>query len=42
MILVQPGGSASDINPDALKLLATTEVYLFKTTNADFRVILSP
>lgn len=41
MILVQPGGSASDISSDALRLLATTELYLMKTTQAKFRVILS-
>lgn len=41
MILIQPGGSVADISDGALKLLATTEAYLFKTTKAGFRVILS-
>jgi hypothetical protein len=41
MILIQPGGSASGISQDALKLLATTEIYLSKTTKAAFRVVLS-
>lgn len=42
MILVQPGCSVSSITDDALRLLATTELYLFKTTQAKFRVVLSP
>ncbi|MBS3651005.1 DEAD/DEAH box helicase family protein [Pseudaminobacter sp. 19-2017] len=42
MILVQPGGSVSSITNDALRLLATTELYLLKTTQAKFRVVLSP
>ncbi|ASP35468.1 DEAD/DEAH box helicase [Labrenzia sp. VG12] len=41
MILVQPGASAQTITEDALKLLATTELYLFKTTTAKFRVVVS-
>lgn len=41
VVLVQPGASASDMNPDALKLLGTTELYLKKTTEADVRVITS-
>lgn len=41
MVLVQPGGSVADIPSDALKLLATTELYLMKTTQSKFRVILS-
>lgn len=42
VILVQPGASASSINDDALRLLATTELYLQKTAAAEFRVIVSP
>jgi len=41
MILVQPGGSIASITDDALRLLATTELYLLKTTQAKFRVVLS-
>jgi superfamily II DNA or RNA helicase len=41
MILVQPGASIATITDDALRLLATTELYLFKTTQAKFRVVLS-
>jgi len=41
MILVQPGGSAATITDDALRLLATTELYLFKTTQAKLRVVIS-
>lgn len=41
VILVQPGASASAVNDDALRLLATTELYLKKTAAAGFRVILS-
>lgn len=40
-ILVQPGASVTTITDDALRLLATTELYLFKTTQASYRVILS-
>lgn len=42
MILVQPGASLSTISDEALRLLATTELYLSKTTQAKFRVVLSP
>ena len=42
MVLVQPGGSVASITDDALRLLATTELYLLKTTQAKFRVVLSP
>ncbi|PPU07743.1 DEAD/DEAH box helicase [Xanthomonas arboricola] len=42
MMLVQPGGSVTSITDDALRLLATTELYLLKTTQAKFRVVLSP
>lgn len=41
MILVQPGGSVATITDDALRLLATTELYLFKTTQAKLRVVIS-
>jgi superfamily II DNA or RNA helicase len=41
MILVQPGASIASVTDDALRLLATTELYLIKTTQAKFRVILS-
>lgn len=41
MILVQPGGSVTTITDDALRLLATTELYLFKTTQAKLRVAIS-
>lgn len=40
-ILVQPGASIKTITEDALRLLATTELYLIKTTEARFRVVLS-
>lgn len=42
VILVQPGGSVASITDNALRLLATTELYLQKTTEARFRVVLSP
>jgi superfamily II DNA or RNA helicase len=41
VVLVQPGASVAGINPDALKLLATTELFLKKTAAADLRVIMS-
>ena len=41
MILIQPGGSVATITDDALRLLATTELYLFKTTQAKLRVVIS-
>jgi hypothetical protein len=41
MILVQPGASITTVTDDALRLLATTELYLVKTTQAKVRVILS-
>jgi len=40
-ILVQPGASLATITDDSLRLLATTEIYLTKTTEAAFRVITS-
>lgn len=42
VIVVQPGISASDVSEDGLRLLATTELYLVKTTEASFRVVVSP
>jgi hypothetical protein len=41
MVLVQPGASIQTITDDALRLLGTTELYLMKTTEARFRVVLS-
>ena len=42
VVLVQPGASVSTVTDDSLRLLATTELYLMKTTQAAFRVICSP
>ncbi|WP_408950269.1 DEAD/DEAH box helicase [Lysobacter sp. Hz 25] len=42
IVLVQPGASVQTITDDCLRLLATTELFLRKTTEAQFRVILSP
>jgi hypothetical protein len=41
VVLVQPGASVQTITDDCLRLLATTELFLRKTTEAQFRVILS-
>lgn len=41
MILVQPGASLKTVTDDSLRLLATTELYLTKTTQASFRVVIS-
>jgi hypothetical protein len=41
MVLVQPGASAASITDDSLRLLATTEVYLKKTTDAEVRFVVS-
>ena len=41
VVLVQPGASVASITDDCLRLLATTEVYLLKTTQAKMRVVLS-
>src|SRR5690606_30979753 len=41
ILIVQPGGSATNVSDDILKLLATTELFLVKTTQAKFRVITS-
>jgi superfamily II DNA or RNA helicase len=42
VVLVQPGASAATISDDCLRLLATTELYLLKTTQAQMRVVVSP
>lgn len=42
VILVQPGASAQSVSGDALRLLATTELFLSKTTEANFRFAASP
>jgi hypothetical protein len=41
VILIQPGASIASITDDALRLVATTELYLLKTTQANFRIVLS-
>lgn len=41
VILVQPGASIRTITDDSLRLLATTELFLIKTTEASMRVVLS-
>lgn len=41
MVLVQPGASIATISDDILRLLGTTELYLSKTTQAKFRVVVS-
>lgn len=41
VLIVQPGVSAATVSNDILKLLATTELFLIKTTQAKFRVIVS-
>lgn len=41
MLIVQPGGSSASASDNILKLLATTELFLVKTTQAKFRVITS-
>lgn len=42
VVIVQPGGSKASLSPDILKLLATTELFLKKTTQGDLRVVVSP
>jgi hypothetical protein len=42
MIIVKPGASLKCVTDDSLRLIATTELYLTKTTQASFRVIISP
>jgi hypothetical protein len=34
VVLVQPGASAETVTPEILRLLATTELFLTKTTQA--------
>ncbi len=41
VIIVQPGLPKDRVNDDILKLLASTDLFLKKTANADFRVICS-
>ena len=41
VILVQPGASVASVTDDALRLVATTELYLVKTTQAKVRFVLS-
>jgi hypothetical protein len=42
MIIVQPEASLKSVTDDSLRLIATTELYLTKTTQASFRVFISP
>ncbi len=42
VVIVQPGGSKATLSADILKLLATTELFLKKTTQGDLRVVVSP
>jgi hypothetical protein len=41
VVLVQPGVSVQSVTDDSLRLLATTELYLIKTTQASLRVVVS-
>ncbi len=41
VVLVQPGTTAETMTPEILRLLATTELFLTKTTQARFRVVVS-
>ncbi|WP_018141228.1 DEAD/DEAH box helicase [Thioalkalivibrio sp. ALJ7] len=41
VVLVQPGATVDTVTPDILRLLATTELFLTKTTQAQFRVVVS-
>ena len=41
VMLVQPGGSRASVSEDILTLLGTTDLFLKKTTMAEFRVIMS-
>lgn len=41
VIIVQPGGSAELLSDDILRLLGTTELFLVKTSAAEFRVVVS-
>ena len=42
VIIAQPGASLASIGHDARKLIATTDLFLTKTTEATFRVAISP
>lgn len=42
VVIVQPGGSKSDLSSDILKLLGTTELFLKTTTQGNFRAAVSP
>lgn len=41
VVLVQPGTTVETVTPEILRLLATTELFLTKTTQARFRVVVS-
>ena len=41
VVLVQPGASVDSVTVPILQLLATTELFLKKTTDANFRVVLN-
>lgn len=41
VMLVQPGATVDTMTPDIMRLLATTELFLIKTTQAHFRVVVS-
>jgi hypothetical protein len=41
VILVQPGASVDTVSDDILRLIATTELFLKKTTEATFRVVVN-
>lgn len=41
VVLVQPGGSRTDLSSDILKLLGNTELFLKKTTEGNLRVVVS-
>ena len=41
VVLVQPGASILTVTDDSLRLIATTELYLMKTTEAVLRVVVS-
>ena len=42
VVIVQPGGSKATLSSDILILLATTELFLKKTTQGELRVVVSP
>ena len=41
VLLVQPGANEATESDDIIRLLATTELYLKKTTEANFRVVVN-